>query len=429
MDDRKQAILYSEPVREIMGNPPGRMTRWGTTILASVFLLFIFLSLIIRYPDNIPAPVEITTANPAVPIVSKITGHIRILYVGDRTEVKPGQLLAVMETAASINEIEQLKKTIDTLEKTEWILPENMPLLSELGEIQNYWASFQKSVAAYNIYIDNDLYGNKIEALNEEIKALADYIANVRVKEKLFFSNSQLEEKKYRRDSVLYAGGVLSESDLERSQQSLLRINIELQQARLDQSAKMMEMAEKKQLLQDYTIRRTEEREKLRSVMNESLLNLRAGLKIWENTYLLVSPVAGTVTFTRFWSENQAVVRDEVVMSVIPAEAGDFVGRINLKMQRSGKVEPGQTVNIKLSGYPYLEYGMVRGMVRSKSLVPSGDAYVIEIELPDGLVTLYGITLDFNQNMQGTAEIITSSMSLFQKIVNPFRYMITRNRI
>lgn len=429
MDDRKQTILYSEPVREIMGNPPGRMTRWGTTILAAVFLLFIFLSLIIRYPDNVPAPVEITTANPPVPIVSKITGHIRILYIGDRAEVNPGQLLAVMETAASINEIEQLKKIIDTLEKPEWLFPENMPLLSELGEIQNYWASFQKSLSEFNIYIDNDLYGNKIEALNEEIKALADYIANVRVKEKLFFSNSQLEEKKYRRDSVLYAEGVLSESDLERSQQSLLRINIELQQARLDRSAKLIEMAEKKQLLQDYTIRRTEEREKLRSVMNESLLNLRAGLRIWENTYLLVSPVAGTVTFTRFWSENQSVVRDEVVMSVVPAEAGDFVGRINLKMQRSGKVEPGQTVNIKLSGYPYLEYGVVRGRVRSKSLVPSGDAYVIEIELPDGLVTLYGITLDFTQNMQGTAEIITSSMSLFQKIVNPFRYMITRNRI
>ena len=429
MDDQKQTILYSEPVREIMGNPPGRMTRWGTTILAAVFLLFIFLSLIIRYPDNIPAPVEITTTNPPVPIVSKITGHIRILFIGDRAEVKPGQLLAVMETAASINEIEQLKKTIDTLGKPELLLPENIPLLSELGEIQNYWASFRKSVSDYNIYIGNDLYGNKIEALNDEIKALADYIVNVRVKEKLFYNNSQLEEKKYRRDSVLYAGGVLSESDLERSQQSLLRINIELQQARLDRSAKMMEMAEKKQLLQDYTIRRTEEREKLTSVMNESLLNLRASLRIWENTYLLVSPVTGTVTFTRFWSENQAVIRDEAVMSVVPAEAGDFVGRINLKMQRSGKVEPGQTVNIKLSGYPYLEYGMVRGRVKSKSLVPSGDAYVIEIELPDGLVTLYGIPLDFTQNMQGTAEIITSSMSLFQKIVNPFRYMITRNRI
>ena len=33
----------------------------------------------------------------------------------------------------------------------------------------------------------------------------------------------------------------------------------------------------------------------------------------------------------------------------------------------------------------------VRGIVKSKSLVPSGDAYVIEIDLPDGLTTLYGI--------------------------------------
>jgi HlyD family secretion protein len=71
---------------------------------------------------------------------------------------------------------------------------------------------------------------------------------------------------------------------------------------------------------------------------------------------------------------------------------------------------------------------MVRGLVKSKSLVPSGDAYVIDIELPQGLVTLYGTPLDFTQNMQGTAEIITENIRLLQKIVNPFRYMISKNR-
>jgi hypothetical protein len=97
-------------------------------------------------------------------------------------------------------------------------------------------------------------------------------------------------------------------------------------------------------------------------------------------------------------------------------------------MLRSGKVKPGQKVNIKLSGYPYLEYGMVRGVIKSKSLVASRDAYIIEIDLPDGLTTLYGIKLDFAQNMQGTAEIITEDLRLLQKIVNPFRYMISRNK-
>jgi len=97
-------------------------------------------------------------------------------------------------------------------------------------------------------------------------------------------------------------------------------------------------------------------------------------------------------------------------------------------MYRSGKVKNGQKINIKLSGYPYLEFGMIRGIVKSKSLVPAGDTYVIEVLLPDGLNTLYGYSLDFNQKMQGTAEIITDDVNLLQKILNPFRYMISRNR-
>jgi len=71
---------------------------------------------------------------------------------------------------------------------------------------------------------------------------------------------------------------------------------------------------------------------------------------------------------------------------------------------------------------------MVRGVVKSKSLVPSGDAYTIEISLPDGLSTTYGIKLEFTQNMQGTAEVMTDNLRLLQKIVNPFRYLISRNK-
>ena len=197
---------------------------------------------------------------------------------------------------------------------------------------------------------------------------------------------------------------------------------------RLDHSAKSIELAEKRQLLQDYRIKKLEEREKYYSVLNESFLNLKAQIKIWENTYLLISPVRGTVTFTKFWSENQSVNEDEPVLSIVPFQAGDYVGRINLKMNRSGKVKQGQSVNIKLSGYPYLEYGMVKGIVTSISLVPSNDSYVIELSLPSGLTTLYGKKLDFTQNMQGTAEIITDDIRLLQKIVNPFRYLVSRNK-
>jgi HlyD family secretion protein len=428
MEEKGQDIVYSETVNEIMGRPPGRILRWGNALILIVFILLIFFSWLVKYPDNIPAPVEITTVNPPVTLVSKFTGRIKNLYVKDKDEIDAGKLIAVMETAASIDEVTELKVIVDTIKSPEKIMLESLPEFTELGEIQSYWGLFMKSLSDFNNYISNDYYGNKIISLTDEIDGILVYIGRVKVKEKLFAENQALEIKKYKRDSLLFTSGVYSESELEKSRQSLIRLNIELQQVRLDHSAKSIELAEKRQLLQDYRIKKLEEREKYFSVLNESFMNLKAQIRIWENTYLLISPVRGTVTFTKFWSENQIVTEDEPVLSIVPFETGDYVGRINLKMNRSGKVKPGQSVNIKLSGYPYLEYGMVKGIVKSISLVPSDDSYVIELSLPSGLMTLYGKKLDFTQNMQGTAEIITDDLRLLQKIMNPFRYLISRNK-
>ncbi|HEY5470282.1 MAG TPA: HlyD family efflux transporter periplasmic adaptor subunit [Bacteroidales bacterium] len=428
MKDRKPEILYSAPVNEIMGKPPGKILRWGTAVLFSVFVLFVLLAWLIRYPDIIPAQIEITTINPPVTLVTKITGRIKNLYVKEREVVKSGQLIAVMETSALMSDIELLKQTIDTVKKPENLVLQTLPEFSNLGELHVFYASFLKNLSDLNNYTVNDFFGSKIKSLNDEIVGIQEYINRLTVKEKLNFENRNFEAKKFKRDSLLYADKVIPESELEKSHQSLIRINIELQQVRLDHSAKSIELAEKRQLLQDYRINRIEDREKYVSTLRESFMNLKAQINIWENNYLLVSPIEGIVSFTKFWSVNQSVLKDEPVINIVPLDAGSYLGRINLKMQRSGKVKTGQLVNIKLSGYPYLEYGMVRGIVKSKSLVPTGDAYIIEIELPDGLNTLYGIKLDFTQNMSGTTEIISEDLRLLQKIVNPFRYMVSKNK-
>jgi len=429
MKSRKPEILYSDPVQEIISNPPGKIVRWGTTVIFAVLGILLIFSWIVRYPDIVPAPVEITTVNPPLMLVSKITGRIKKLNVIDSAKVIKDQLLAVMETAASIEEITRLKQTVDTIMRPELLTSTSLPKFSELGEIQEFWAAFLKSLSDFSNYVINDFYGNQISSISEEITGIEEYIGIVKGKEKLLAENQLLEAKKYARDSSLFASGVSSPSELEKSRQTLNSISNELLDVRLGHSQKSIELAEKKQLLQEYTIKRMEEREKYFSVLNESLLNLKAQIKMWEITYLLTSQVDGVVAFTKFWKENQTVVKDETVMSIIPFETGDFVGRVNLKMQRFGKVEIGKNVNIKLSGYPYLEYGMVRGIVKSKALVATGDAYVIEITLPYGLTTTYGKKLDFTQNMQGTAEIMTNNLRLLQKIINPFRHLITKNRI
>ena len=424
-DDWKYEVLHSDPVKRIINLPPPKILRWGTTILLAIFVLMLVFAWIVRYPDVIPSPVEITTENPPVSLKSKISGRISEIYVNDKDTVTANQVVAAMESAASADEIRKLGHAIDIISETEDIASKSFPSFSRLGEIQEFYSSFIKSLSDYNNYVAHDYYGAKINSVIQEISEMTIYLGKLVSKEKLYAENKSLEARKFKRDSVLFVSGVLSESEYERSLQSYLKARIDLKQVQIDHSQKSIELAERNQLLQDYKIKRIDDREKYRSGLNKELLNLKAQIKIWENKYLLISPVDGTISFARYWSANQSVNENEPVVNIIPHYAGDFIGRIKLNMKRSGKVKPGQSVNIKLSGYPYLEYGMVRGVLKSKSPVPENDAYIIEVTFPSGLVTLYGNKLEFNQNMQGIAEIITSDLSLIQKIFNPIHHLMT----
>ncbi|MBA4321849.1 MAG: hypothetical protein C0408_03425 [Odoribacter sp.] len=429
MEIKKPEIKYSDPVEEIMGKPPGRILRWGSFVIFIIFAIFFLFAWFIKYPDLIPSPVEITTENPPVTIVSKIFGRIKHLNITNKTQVSKGQVLAVMETAAAYKEFELLRLFADTASHI-LSLPNNaVPELAELGELQIHYSAFRKNLSDYNNFIRNDYYENKIQSVRDEIGGTGIYIDRLRESEKLYSENLALDERRFRRDSALFkADKTIPDSDYDKSRQALIRQRLDLQSIRLQISAKNIEQSARHQLLKEYSLKRSEEMEKLSSTLEESFHNLKAQISIWKINYLLISPVSGTVSFTKFWSENQSVNKDEAVLTVVPDDQGNYIGRIWLKMQRSGKVIVGQEVNIKLFSFPYLEYGMVRGKIKTKSLIPAGDTYVIEIELPYGLTTLYNRQLDFTQNMQGTAEIITDDMRLLQKVVNPFRYLLSRNR-
>jgi HlyD family secretion protein len=82
-------------------------------------------------------------------------------------------------------------------------------------------------------------------------------------------------------------------------------------------------------------------------------------------------------------------------------------------------------VNIKVQGYPYMEYGSLQGRVKTISLVPNEAIYAIEVELSQGLQTGTGKILDFTGELSGQAEIVTDDRSLFARILSPLRYLIS----
>jgi HlyD family secretion protein len=107
----------------------------------------------------------------------------------------------------------------------------------------------------------------------------------------------------------------------------------------------------------------------------------------------------------------------------------DITGQALLPTTRSGKVAAGQKVNIRFSSFPDTEYGIVRGVVRSISLVPAQangvSAYILRVELPDGLLTTYNKELPYLPKMEGQADIITENTSLLERFLLPLKKVWT----
>lgn len=416
-----------------MNTPPRSTVRWGTVIVTAVILLLLLLSWIIKYPYVIRAEALITTEKPPANIVARVSGNIEHLFVSDGERVLSGSILGMMETTASYESIQWLSSLLDTvrpedMSSTYEQLSRELPDNPVLGEIQDQYSSFRKSYYDYINHIEIDYYGKKIEAVNEEIKSIQDYIMQLRSKEKLTGSNLEVEKKKYLRDSLLNEQNILPDAELENSKQKFYSLKIELVQVVLEAASKRIDLASKKQELQDLTAAREEERQKYISSVGDELMKLKARLDWWIQNYLLVSPIDGNITFTKYWSENQSVREGETVMTVVPQGENEIIARIMIPMTGSGKVQEGQNVNIQLEGYPYLEYGMVQGIIESRSLVPDEDLYILDVNLPDGLSTFYGKQLQFSQNMAGRAEIITEDMRLIERVIYPFKYLVEKNR-
>jgi len=127
------------------------------------------------------------------------------------------------------------------------------------------------------------------------------------------------------------------------------------------------------------------------------------------------------VTFNKFYAENQNITNGDRVLAIVPEDVGEVIGKVELPVRGSGKVKEGLDVNVKFDNYPYMEYGLVRGRVKSVSLVPEDSFYMVEITFPNGLVTNYDNELQMQSQLMGQAEIITEDLRLIQRIFNPLK--------
>jgi HlyD family secretion protein len=450
-EEIKNIEIRSEEVQEILGRPPRWIIRWGVTVIFMVIAGLFIGSYFFKYPEVITAPIIVTTENLPVGIVAKTTGRIDVLLVKEKQTVQKDQLLAVVENPASTADVLALMKWLDNFRTDEIdssILSRAghspreahspgreaaSPLLSsslQLGTVQSYYSSFLKACEDYRYFLQTDYHHRKVQVIKKQIAVQENMLAQSRAQLSIMREQLSIADKLFEVDSIQAAQRLIAPIEYEKAKSTQLQSRRDYENAKTSLETQKMSILQLEQTIFDLEQQRTEQLSQLKVALINAFDQLQAQLKTWEQTYLFRSPVAGTVTFTKYWQPNQNILSGEALLTIVPGDDTHITGKIYLPPQGAGKVKVGQTVNVKFDNFPYMEYGMVKVTVKNIALVPilQNDVrnYVLEVDFPEQLTTNYGKTLAFSQEMQGVAEIITDDLRLLDRFLNPVRALMEK---
>jgi len=420
----RKVELQSNEVEDMLGRVPGWITRNGIILFLFLLALLIFGSWIFKYPDIKRARIVVTSVNPPADIEARTSGKIVRLFVNDNELVENGDVLAMIENPASYDDVMRLKTDLaflDSIRLEE--VSDDLPELNnvQLGTIQSNYSIFLKAYRDYFEFKRLDYHQRRIQLLRSELVKQRDLDRSLSERARIAEEEYNLAQRQSNRDADLYIESVVSQADMEKSHSEMLAKRNQWQQIVSIIAENNISVGRIEEQIVDLELKQQEEHSQNINTLEESFNNLKASIASWEQNYLLVAPVSGAVTFTRFWSENQNVKAGEKVLTIIPAESGSLLGKISLPMEGAGKVKIGHQVNIQFDNYPHLEYGMVKGYVSNISKVPDDDFYMVEVELTTGLRTYYHIDISFSQNMQGNAEILTDKRRMLERVLNPIK--------
>lgn len=419
--------IRSPELQEVMSEIPGSFLKWGLFLFFGILSSILGISWLISSPDIVTAPLTVTTYNPPASLVTKAGGKIDRFFVLNGVSVKENQPVALIKNQAYWADILLVEDCLDSLADTiDWfsgineILP---PSNIFLGELQNPWLNFLNILRKYKEYTAMAYIPAKIELLDQQIARQEDYVREMKNQEILSREDLRLTYNSFQRDSNLFhkSSYSISVNEFERSKQALIQKQVSFSSMLStikNTEASILKMKEAKL---DLSIQKEKETNQYISDLNESIQILNISLGEWKEKYLIQSPVAGKITFTSYWSENQVINPGEVIATVIPDKTERIMLRAGVPLSGSGKVKAGQEVNIKLTGYPYMENGILKGKIATLSLVPVQETYIADIELINGMRTNYGIELRFINGMTGTAEIIAENQRLIYRLIKPLK--------
>jgi multidrug resistance efflux pump len=428
MDKQQQQQEINAEIREILGSIPGWGLRWGITAVFVAIMLLLLLAAWIRYPDTISAPVVILTENPPVRLLAQRGGQLDQLKVEEEAVVSAGDILAVFENTAHLDDILKLDGWLNQQEQRGSLDLEHIPQNLNLGSLQPIYAQLQQLAKDYRYFDTQQDVVQKIAAMRNQMNYLDSLNQTLDLQAVTLQREVDLAKANLKRNQSLYKTGAISLKDLENIETFYLQYQRQLDAIKAGQLRNKIEQEKlRKEIISLRQGRNDSDIEKLLNVQR-SIQEVQSGLAQWKQDFLVVAPIDGRVAFNQPITEGQYFGEEQQMMVILPQDQqGTTIARGSLPTVRSGKVRKGMTTNIFLDAYPYQEYGILKGKLMHVAPLAEQSTYLIEIDLPDSLVTTYGEVIPLVQEQPGRADIITEDRSLLERLLDGILSLLKNN--
>jgi hypothetical protein len=420
-----QKFKHSEEFTDTINKFP----KFNSTLfysLLTIIIVSIVLLGIIKSPEIVMGDAQVTAENPPIEIVAQNSGRIILKKFVSHKFLKKNDFLAVIENSSNDEEVSELKNILKKFQNNLFSLKQedlNFAIDYKLGEIEEPYLNLLSVLYGLHKAKMPNEYDSKKAVLNQQISKYFEMLSQRQDIKKIKKTDILLLKNKLSEDSLLFSKGLIIKPELEQSSRNYYREKENLKIYDSKDIENKFSIDDNQQNIKLLNFQRNSNVSDLQMKLITSFQQVIQAINFWESKYVLKMPQDGEVDMMQFVTSYQTIKQGEAIFSVLPKD-NRVLAHLIVPLHGAGKIKMGQSVIIKLAPYPYQEFGKLIGKVKSVSLIPTQNYYLIMVDLPKGLKSDTDQTLSFSKNMIGSAEIITTKRSLlyklFDKIISAF---------
>jgi hypothetical protein len=427
----------TEEIDEIIERMPSRFGYYVSGIVIILVIALFTFGWFIRYPDKLKGQITVTTRQAPVKLVSNATGVLQLIKSKPGGMVAAGEYIAYIKNAADVNDVRRVDSFLKNFKigEASFDLRRNyFPESVSLGELSNKYFIFLNALYQYLDYYRGKPYSKQKDMLVNYSTSQRKSLQETQNEYERLKDKYELSLSLFRKDSVLFSEGLIPKSEFEQSRMGLISNEQEFKIRNKEIISNQYQISDATSKLQLLNLEKTDKERDLGVALTNFFYDLTESIKKWEHSYVFKSPVNGRVEFLNFLRDEDYILQGQDMFSIL-LQQNELVGQVLLPSFGAGKIKPGQKVIIKLDDYPYTQYGSIRGKVLSVSQVTNAqvmsnasnkiNTYLINIDLPNGLLTSYNTSLNFHYEAKGIAEIITDDRRLIERFFSNLKHKVS----